>query len=216
MSDDNGGLPAELPLSTACMMLGNFEAYRALDCEEIPNNGILHAAAFLALPRFVQWLLAFHDPNEKVPEEYDQMVLLALACTSMPNMWCKIAREEASFTTRRQLCTTILAPITKCQLANVVEALKVRQDPERNVNYLYQDKNGIEYSLDEYVLRRLEGVGDKEKQALVAYLRQNKIQSLYFRRAMPGEGAQPKGYRGLPPAYDKAWKSYEESIRNPQ
>lgn len=54
MLDDNGGLPAQLPLSTACMMLGNFEAYRALDCEEIPNNGFLHAAVFLALPRFVR------------------------------------------------------------------------------------------------------------------------------------------------------------------
>ncbi len=163
------------------------------------------------------------------------MVPLALACTSKPNIWCKIAREEASFATRRQLCITILAPITNVNwwyrgktvlhvalenglevTQNVVEALKVRQDPERNVNYLHQDKDGIEYSLDEYVPRWLEGIGDKEKQALIAYLRQNMIQSLYFRRAMPGEGAQPKGYHGLPPAYDKAWKSYEESSRTLQ
>ncbi|KAI1746213.1 hypothetical protein F4680DRAFT_13424 [Xylaria scruposa] len=234
-SDNNSGLPAELPLRTACMMLGNFDAYRTLNCEEISNNGLLHAAAFLALPRFVAWLLTFHDPDEKVPEEYDQMVPLALACGSKPSPWCKIAREEISFATRRKQCITILAPVTNLNwryrektvlhialenglevTRNIFEVLKVCQDPKRNDNYLHRDKDGIEYSLDEYVLQRLKGIDDKEKEALVIYLRENKIQSRYFRRVMPGDGVQPKGYHGLPPAYGKAWKAHEERVRNLQ
>jgi hypothetical protein len=213
------------------MMLGNFDAYRALDLEETPDDGTLHAAAFMALPRLVEWLLNFHDPNAKVPEEFDQMVPLAVACTPRVVPWCKIAGQEADLATRRKECIMLLAPMTNLNwryrnktvlhvaLENgpkvtrtMVLALGIRRDPQRNDKYLYQDKEGIQYSPDVYVLKLMNGVSDNEKEDLVQYLRQNKIQSRYFRSVMPGEGVQPPGYHGLPPGYAKAWKTHEQTL----
>ncbi|KAH7079383.1 hypothetical protein BKA63DRAFT_551738 [Paraphoma chrysanthemicola] len=81
VSDGEDRLPIDLPLPTACMFLGNFDAYRALDCAQTPDDGTLHVAAMMALPRFVKWLLDFHDPNAKVEDEFGEMVPLAMVCT---------------------------------------------------------------------------------------------------------------------------------------
>jgi hypothetical protein len=234
VSNSKDGLPSELSLRSACLMLGNCDAYRAMKWEEIPDDGTLHLAAFMALPRLVEWLLNFHDPNAKVPEEWDQMVPLALACTSKVSPWCKIANLEADLTIRRKKCITLLAPSTNLNwryrkktvlhialengpevTSTMIEVLNVRRDPRRNDTYLYQDKDGIQYSPDEYVLRMMKGVSDQEKKVLVQYLQQNKIQSRYFRSVMPGEGVQPSGYHGLPPGYAKAWKLHEENTAIP-
>ncbi|KAF2733343.1 hypothetical protein EJ04DRAFT_272997 [Polyplosphaeria fusca] len=230
--DENDGLPSELPMRSACVMLGNFDAYRALNCEEIPNDGNLHTAALMALPSFIKWLLNFHDPNEKLPE-FDQMIPLALACTPRTVPWCRVAMEEGDLATRRNECIKLLAPRTDTKwryrnktvlhiaLENglevtktMLEALGILHDAQRNDRYIYQDKSGIEYSPDEYVLKIMTEMSDREKITLVKCLRKNGITSHYFRRIMPREGEQPAGYHGLPIRFAKAWEDYEKKKVN--
>jgi hypothetical protein len=229
ISDSQDGLPPDLPLRTACMFLGNFDAYRALDCVETSNDGNLHVAALMALPKFVEWLLHFHDPNAIVPEEFDQMIPLALVCTPRRAPWCKIANQEADLAIRQEQCIQLLAPQTNTawrfrnktilhialengpRLTSVmVEHLNLRNDVQRHDKYLYQTKDGIQYSLDEYVRRLMNDVSQNEKEILIQCLEWNGIQRRYFRLVMPGAGEQPAYYCGLPPGYAQAWEQYKQ------
>ncbi|KAF2119056.1 hypothetical protein BDV96DRAFT_487778 [Lophiotrema nucula] len=230
-SSQSDGLPAELDPRSASMMLGNFDAYRALELDETVDEGDLHLAAFVALPKFVEWFLNFNDANSKVRGEFDQMIPLAIACTARPVSWCRIADQEADFSTRRKQCIELLVPRTNAgwryrdktvlhiALENglevtsiVLQALNMKVDPERNEKYLHQSKDGVQYSPDQYVLQRMPDVSVKEKAALVLCLRHNGIESRYFRRVKPGEGEQPEGYHGLPPGLAAEWETYANPV----
>jgi hypothetical protein len=229
--DLEAALPDELPLQIACVMLGNSDAYQALKRDETRNDGTLQLASVLAVPKLIKWLLRYHDPNAEV-EDYDYMTSLALVCTPKVAPWCKIASQEASLEDRQKDCIKLLAPITNPRwrdhskkttaihialqtgfevAVTMFEALNVREDPSRNEKYLYQDKDKIQYSLDQYVWRFMRDVSNEEKLRLVQYLLENKIRSRYFKNVMPGEGEQPLEYCGLPPSLDKAWRAHEHS-----
>lgn len=92
----------------------------------------------------------------------------------------------------------------------IIEALDIRHDPERNDKYLYMDRDGIEYSPQQYVMKLL-GADEKEKKALITSLEGATLKSRYFKRIFPNEGDQPSGYHGLPPSYAKAWEVHEKS-----
>lgn len=223
LSRTENDLPAEMSLVTASLFLGNFEAYKAMRVEETPNDGSLHTAALLALPKFVEWLMRFHDPDAKVQDEFDQMVPLALACRAEGTAWCKIANHEADHAERQRECILLLGPKTNTSwryrqrtfiheaLDNgpkvteaMLEALNVEQDPERDGKYLYQDKDGIYYSPDQYVERLMHNLDASAKIVLIDLLRKSELHSRYFRKSMLSEGTQPVGYRGLPLYYAKA------------
>jgi hypothetical protein len=50
------------------------------------------------------------------------------------------------------------------------EALEMRPDPSRNERHLYQDKDGIQYSLDQYLWRFMGDLAKKKRLGLVQYL----------------------------------------------
>lgn len=214
---------SELPLDLAALYLGNLDAFHLMGCGELPNDGTLHSAALLALPEFVEWLLYTHDPNFK-HEEFDKMTPLALACASEPQPWCKIANEESDWKTRQKKTMKLLAPKTNLgwrsrgktvlhiALENgpeateaIIEALDVSHDPKRDEKYLYVDREGIEYSPDQYV-KRVMDAEHAEKDTLINYLlKTGRMQPRYFKRIMPGEGNQPVGYCGLPREHALNW-----------
>lgn len=151
------------------MLLGNFEAFRLLDNGHSPDDGILHNAALLALPKFVRHLLKTHSPDFKEPA-FDQMIPLALVCHALPKPWCKIANEESNFQTRQKETMQLLAPRTDASwryrgrtvlhfaldqgaetTAALIDALGTKQDPQRYTKYLYTDKDGKEYNPVDYV-----------------------------------------------------------------
>ncbi|KIX06616.1 uncharacterized protein Z518_04592 [Rhinocladiella mackenziei CBS 650.93] len=177
----------EIPLREASIFLGNFEAFRLITAEMTPNDGTLHLAALLALPKFVTWLLKTHDPNHKA-EEYDNMVPLACVCESKPHYWCKIANEESDWRNRQKDTMHLLAGVTspKWRYRNMtilhfamekgletakamIEALDIRHDPERDEKYLYVDRDGIEYSPQQYALK-IWDADSKDKKTLIACL----------------------------------------------
>lgn len=218
----------ELPLREASLYLGNFEAFRLFTAEMTPNDGMLHLAALLALPKFVKWLLKIHDPNRKA-EEFDNMVPLACVCASRPQQWCKIANEESNWKKRQKDTMRLLAGVTSptwryrnmtilhwamdngLETAKaMVEALAIRHDLERDDKYLYTDRDGIEYSPQQYAMR-VWHADDKEKEALVACLDAARLKSRYFKRILPSQGEQPEGYHGLPTSYASAWGVHETS-----
>jgi hypothetical protein len=219
----------ELPLREASLYLGNFEAFRALGIPTTPNDGMLHLAALLALPKFVAFLLAeSHDANHKA-EEFDNMIPLACACASKFQQWCKIANEEWDWKKRQKRTMSLLADTTRPEwryrkmtilhyaLQNgletteaLVEVLKVRDDPEKDDKYLYQDRDGVEYSPQQYVTRVLD-VDEEEKDTLLACLEGARLKSRYFKRIMPGHGEQPEGFHGLPSEYARAWGEPEKA-----
>jgi hypothetical protein len=224
--DGEGGdfLPAEIALPEACLFQGNLEAYKALRRTESPNDGQLHHAAFMALPKLVKWLLQFHDPNAKALDVYDQMIPLALACQPRNVPWCKIANQEHGYATRWRKCIELLAPVTdnrwRCKQKTVLHialesgrevtevmlnALNPRIDARRNETYLYKDKEGIQYSPDEYVGKLMKGPGTREKTVLLQLLYECDFMQRYYKEIMPGEGDQPAGYCGLPAQYALAW-----------
>jgi hypothetical protein len=90
----------EITLRQPSICLGNLDAFRLMKHEETPNDGTLQDAAFLALPKFVRWLLDFHDPNYKAEDGYDHCIPRAIICTSNPHPWCKVANEESDWKTR--------------------------------------------------------------------------------------------------------------------
>jgi hypothetical protein len=218
----------ELPLREASLYLGNFEAFRLITREMTPNDGMLHLAALMALPKFVKWLLKIHDPNHKA-EEFDNMVPLACVCASKPHPWCKIANEESDWKTRQKETIRLLVPRTspKWRYRNMtilhwamengldtakamIEALDIRHDPERDEKYLYMDRDGIEYSPQQYVMK-VWVADEKEKKALITSLEGATLKSRYFKRILPDKGDQPSGYHGLPPSYAKVWEVHEKS-----
>jgi hypothetical protein len=219
----------ELPLREASLYLGNFEAFRLITREMTPNDGILHLAALLALPKFVKWLLKIHDPNHKA-EEFDGMVPLACVCASKPHPWCKIANEESDWKNRQKDTMHLLAGVTHSEwryrnmtilhwaMENgletakaMVAALDIRHDAERDEKYLYKDRDGIEYSPQQYLMK-VSDADEKEKKALSLCLEGATLKSRYFKRILPNEGAQPLGYHGLPPDYAKVWEAHQKSI----
>lgn len=225
--DELGLLPDELSLQLASLYLGNFKAFRLLRGGETPNDGTLQLAALMALPQFVKWLLETHDPNCKL-EEFDKMIPLALVCSSTPQPWCKIAnKEEDSWKTRQRVTMEILArrtspkwnyrgktvlhiaiekglAITKA----MVKALDIRIDREKDEKYLYKDKDGIEYSPQQYILKIME-LGEQERKALIKCITDCGMKSRYFKRILPADGQQPLGYHGLPPDLAAAWEAHE-------
>ena len=141
----------------------------------------------MALPKFVKWLLAFHDPDHKA-EDFDMMIPLALACESKPHPWCKVANEEADWKTRQKHTMQLLALRTSPEwrsrsrtvlhiaLENgldptkaMVKALGFCHDPDRGKRYLHVDKDGIQYSPQQYAMKFLEA-DMKEKKALATCL----------------------------------------------
>lgn len=218
----------EYSISTASLFLGNFEAFCLMTPELTPNDGTLHLAALLALPKFVKWLLGTHEPDYKA-EEFDNMVPLACACGSRPQPWCKIANEESDWMTRQKETMQLLAPRTspEWRLRNMtilhwamdngldtakamIEALEIYNDAEKDDKYLYEDRDGIEYSPQQYVMKDL-GAGTMEKTALIKCLHSTGLKSRYFKRILPIKGEQPKGYHGLPTRYARVWELHEES-----
>ncbi|KAI0473285.1 hypothetical protein GGR56DRAFT_609444 [Xylariaceae sp. FL0804] len=216
---------ASLPLKMASLYLGNFDAFRVLTPGELPDDGmmLLCTAALLALPRFVHWLLETHDPNERAEGEFDNLIPLAIACQAKPQPWCRVANEEERWDSRKRRTVQMLARRTDPRWRHrgrtvlhfaleqgpemtsvMVEALDVRDDPERDERYLYMDKEGIEYSPDEYVDKMLRREGT-EAVALKNCLARAGMASRYFRRVGPEGGVQPPGFHGLPPAYAALW-----------
>jgi hypothetical protein len=192
------GAMRELPLREASLYLGNFEAF-CLITRETPNDGILHLAALLALPKFVEWLLKTHDPNHKV-EEFDYMIPLACVCASKPQPWCKFANEESDWKKRQKDTMHLLAGVTSSEwryrnmtilhwaMENgletakaMVKALDIRHDPEKNEKYVYRDRDGIEYSPQQYVMKVWDA-DEKEKSALISCLEGAKLKSSHPKR----------------------------------
>lgn len=199
----------ELPLREASLYLGNFEAFRLVTDEMTPNDGTLHLAALLALPKFVSLLLEIHDPDHEA-EEFDKMVPLACVCASKPHQCCKIANEESDWRSRQKDTMHLLARVTSPKwryrhktilhwaMENgletakaMVEALDILHDPERDEKYLYKDRDGIEYSLQQYVQRVLDA-DSQEKQALIACLETATLKSRYFKRYYPAKQSSRK------------------------
>lgn len=214
----------EFPLGEASLYLGNFDAFRLMNCGQTPNDTTLHNAAILALPKFVDWLLDIHDPDYKA-EEFDNMIPLALACASKPQSWCKIANAEADWHVRQKETMHMLAPITNPKwrargktvlhialdngldaTKSLIDALDISNDPEKDEKYLYMDKEGIEYSPHQFVMKLMD-IDEMEKKALYICLLEAGMKSRYFKRVELGKGEQPKGYHGLP---SELWGAGEE------
>jgi hypothetical protein len=182
--DDLSVLPDRLSLHLASIYLGNFEAYSLVRSPRTANDGLLHLVSFLALPRFVKWLLKTDDPNYK-EEEFDNRIPLAVVCDAKPLPWCKVANEESDFKARQRRTMQLLA--AKCDLkwryrgktvlhialengvettSAMMHALKLGSGVDKQKRYRYTDKNGKEYSLHEYVMEFVDGA-QVEKKALV-------------------------------------------------
>ena len=232
-SKKDSDLTNDLSLRAASLYLGNFYAFQLMKFEETPNDGTLHTAALLALPKFVQWLLDIHDANYKA-EDFDNMIPLAIICKSKPHPWCKIANEELDWKTRQKQTMQLLAPRTSSKwrsshktvlhiaLENglettkaMAEALDILNDPEKDEKYLYMDKDGIEYSPHQYVIRVMGADADEAKR-LVEFLFSIGMKSRYFKR-ITHTGSQPTGYHGLPPELladeKESISHYEETLR---
>jgi hypothetical protein len=102
VSEGEDELSSTLPLLTACKILGNFDAYRVLDCGEKPDDGNLHVAALLTLLKFIEFLLEVNDPNAKEPDNFSQVIPFAIVCTPKRASWCKIANEEANLAAQQE------------------------------------------------------------------------------------------------------------------
>ena len=181
------GVPHELPLELASMYLGNFQAFHLMDCPIQTDDGYLHTAALLALPDFVRWFLCSHDANNEA-EEFDRMIPLAISCVSTFQPWSKLANEQSDWKTRRKETMKLLAAETNLRwrlrgktvlhfaidnglevTEAMLEALDLGKDPDRHKNHIYVDKEGVEYSPDQYVgITAIEDL--MEKQNLVTCL----------------------------------------------
>ncbi|OTA81210.1 hypothetical protein M434DRAFT_17457 [Hypoxylon sp. CO27-5] len=220
----------EIFLREASIIVGNLDAFACLNCGGTPNDGDLHLAASLALPRFVQWFLKSDDPNYK-HENYGGMTPLAVACQSKPMPWCKIANSEAHWTVRLKMTMQLLGPITDLAVDSpsdktllhialengptitkaLIESLRIYEDKGRNEKYLYKDNEGLFYSPDQWVTKIL-AIDTTEKPALLECLKAARLQSRFYREVDPNEGVQPPGYLGLPPRYAELWSNYENIL----
>jgi hypothetical protein len=72
--------------------------------------------------------------------------------------------------------------------------------------YLYMDRDGIEYSPQQYVMK-VWGSDEKEKEKkyLISRLEAAILKSRYFKIILPSKGEQPPGYHGLPLSYADVW-----------
>ncbi|KAI1135612.1 hypothetical protein F5Y05DRAFT_393950 [Hypoxylon sp. FL0543] len=225
----------EIFLREASICIGNFDAYQVLlNGEETPNDGGLHFAAYLALPKFVQWFLKSDDAN-RGHENYVDMIPLAVACQSKPMPWCKIANMEGHWTVRLKMTMQLLAPMTDFSLFGLscktplhiaietgpnmteilIDSVKIYKDKQRNERYLCKDNAGLFYSPDQWVTRVL-AVDAAEKPALLKSLKGAKLQSRFYREVEPAAGQQPPGYTGLPPRYAELWKAHEKMLAERQ
>lgn len=180
-------LPDKLSLPLAALYLGNLDAFILLSEGFPPDDGALHTAAFLALPRFVKKLLDTHDPNLK-EEEFGQRIPLALACEAKELPWCKIANAEADFRTRQRETMALLAPVSSphwrhrgktvlhIALENGPGATRalIQADGNRRTKYTYTDRAGKQYDPREYVMHFIDGT-DEEKADLIDCLVEGRV-----------------------------------------
>jgi hypothetical protein len=82
----------------------------------------------------------------------------------------------------------------------MVEALDIRNDPERDEKYIYKDRDEIEYSPDQYILNSLD-IYDEEKQSLIACLVKCGTTSRSFNTISPSARDQRTGHHGFPLHY---------------
>jgi hypothetical protein len=176
-----------IDLRLASIYLGNFEAFRLLGLGLPANDGSLHLAALLALPKFVELLLRTHDPNLK-EEAYDFYIPLAIVCRAQSKPWCKIANEESTFRARRKKTMQLLASKTNLEwrsqqqtvlhiametsidvAEDMIEALGLQNNPHKANRYKYTDKGGREFSLQEYVMELIDAP-EVKKEALLSLL----------------------------------------------
>ncbi|KAK5175288.1 uncharacterized protein LTR77_000426 [Saxophila tyrrhenica] len=181
------GASGTLDLRLASLYFGSADAFCVLNIGHPEDDGSLHLAALLALPKVVDRLLRTHDPNVK-EEEFDNRIPLAVVSDAQPQPWCKIANEEADFRTRQKQTMQLLAAKTKpvwrfrgktvlhFALDNgvptaqaMIEALDIRHDSRRQEKYRYTDKGGKQYTPHEWIIEFLEA-GDEEKVELVKCL----------------------------------------------
>ncbi|THY80560.1 hypothetical protein D6C95_09455 [Aureobasidium pullulans] len=171
----------KLNLRLASIYLGNFAAFRLMDTGSPANDGTLHTAALLALPKFVKFLLKTHDADFKA-EMFDHSVPLAVVCRTQPQPWCKVANAEADFRTRVKETMRLLAPVTNLswryreqtvlhiamenditRTKDLVEILRIRNDLGNDEMWAYKDKDGKKYLPHEYVAEFMSDHNDKEK-----------------------------------------------------
>jgi ankyrin repeat protein len=175
-----------LPLHLAALFLGNFDAFRLVGGSRFPNDGLLHNAAFFALPEFVEWCLRTDDPNAR-DENFDGRIPLAVACDAKHMPCCKIGNER-DFRTRQRETMEKLAPRSDLKYrekhktilhialhsgpettAAMLDALNVVSDSNKHTEYRYTDQEGRQYSPREYVMEIM-GCEPEQKEALVACL----------------------------------------------
>ena len=152
-----------------------------MDTGSPANDGTLHTAALLALPKFVKFLLKTHDADFK-EEMFDHSVPLAVVCRTQPQPWCKVANAEADFRTRVKETMRLLAPVTDLswryreqtvlhvamengitRTKDLVEILRIRNDSGDNEKWAYKDKDGKKYLPHEYVAEFMSDHKDREK-----------------------------------------------------
>ena len=176
-----------LPLHLAALFLGNFDAFRLVGGDPLPNEGLLHNAAFFALPEFVEWCLRKDDDPNSKDENFDERIPLAVACDAKYMPCCKIGNER-DFRTRQKETIEKLAPrsdpnyrekhktilhtalhVGPEATAAILDALKVASDRNKQTKYRYTDQEGRQYSPREYVLEIM-GCEPEQKEALLACL----------------------------------------------
>lgn len=193
-SDENIDLWAQ-PLHMASFYLGNSEAFDLL-VRHMPrtlasDEGLLHLATFLALPKIVKSLMQTHDPNECL-EDFGNYIPLAVALTTTTaSPWGIVANQEADFATRRRELIQLLAPNTNLgwrdrgktvvhfALYESVETTEIllnailpepALDSSRYKKFLYRDKDDRVYNLREYVQDLMTDVNKENKKMLIQTL----------------------------------------------
>lgn len=224
-----------ITLAQASVFVGGFEAYRAMDIHETPNDGNLHLAAQLALPLFVQWFLrdGSDDPS-RGNTQFDCLTPLAAAVMSpRPMPWCRIANQESDWKVRMEQTIRLLYRDRRTDLRwnnggltvlhyamksgpwmveTLIRALDIKNEAQRNEIFLYKDNDGLLYSPCEYAQRVLKE-DQTQKDLLLESLSLGEFTPRFYRDVMPNSGAgqQPRGYKGLPPHLSSVWEVYEQS-----
>ncbi|TDZ17331.1 hypothetical protein Cob_v009960 [Colletotrichum orbiculare MAFF 240422] len=202
----------DLKLVVACLVTGNFEAFVPLvsRIRTAETETTLHFAAFLGLPDFVAWLLreGGQDANE-ASEDFGFFIPLAVACSAKPLPECIFADAAGDSWARRQKKTMrVLAAKTdtswrsldKMSLLHIaldngpevtalmVQILDIRHDRLRDCNYLYEDRDHVLYSPDQYVVRIMKPESSKKK-ALLDALTAGRMSPRYYKDVSPRHGS---------------------------
>jgi ankyrin repeat protein len=201
---------AEITVRGASLFLGNLAAFQLIEPRGARDDtGLLHTAAWLALPDFVRWLLDNgHDPNAKSDDFPEPEIPLAIVCRSKYNFWCRIGNQQANFITRREATMKLLARGTdtwwkykgKTVLhfalgegplvaSAMIEALNINRDRNRNEKYLYTEGNGVEYLPHMYVRYRME-VDNATKMSLFKCLKKANLNYRLLTRTTYAPGRQ--------------------------